>query len=163
MVTGRRILLARPHPFVVETMQPFLAANGWTPEMLADVGDIVRLGQAGYAGSIISTAPHASVRQTFLEVFEALRRRLPTLPIAFSTLLGWDLIAKELRIQVSRTVVTPEILRVSSDSLASPALGTTHGILVIRKEDLTDPSAATLTARILRRHFAVKRSADGHQ
>ncbi|MBI2837315.1 MAG: hypothetical protein HYX75_03315 [Acidobacteria bacterium] len=156
MVANGRILLARTHPFMVDVVRPFLTANGWSPEALADLADLARIGTRGYAGSIISTAPHGSVRQTYLQVFEALRGRYPNLPVAFTTLVDWDSIEHALRLQLSVSMAKPEILPVLAGTLASPALGSPTGILVIRKEDLTDPSAAGLTAQILRRHFAPK-------
>lgn len=80
----KKIVLARPHPFVVAEMRPFLAEGGFTvskPEQLADLPALL----AGAAGAVISLALSSSILATAEEVFEHLRRinmRLPD-PQAF--------------------------------------------------------------------------------
>lgn len=53
---SRQVLLARPHPFIVSEMGPFLEQNGFSPQQLGELSELIRLSASKLSGAIISHA-----------------------------------------------------------------------------------------------------------
>lgn len=69
---SKNILLARPHPFIVAEMKPFLEENGYTLAKLEAIANMATLApKAG--GAVISMALSSSIPESAEEVFQRLR------------------------------------------------------------------------------------------
>jgi hypothetical protein len=85
-MAGKKVLLARPHTFIVAEMQPFLTRAGYAPHKLAALDDLMGLNPASFSGVVISTAVVSAIGATVEEVFVAVRRKMPRVPVIFAGL-----------------------------------------------------------------------------
>lgn len=81
-----KVLLARPHDFLVETMTATLLKLGLEPVRLTGLDALPALPRHEFSGAIISLAASSSVRESMGEVYTAVRRAWPTRPIVFTGL-----------------------------------------------------------------------------
>jgi hypothetical protein len=81
-----KVLLARPHDFVVDAVRDALAALQLQPVVLAHLEDLRSLQAAEFSGAVISIAPTSSVRASVAEVFQRVRASWPTTPLVFTGL-----------------------------------------------------------------------------
>lgn len=149
---SRQILLARPHPFIVAEMKPFLEANGFAaikPEGPHSLDGLAR----GCAGAIISLAVTSSINLEVDEVIKQVRSAAPKLPLVFAGLLPFEKYQQTLERLAQQTGFAGEGLAVSAETESNKALGSPQGWLYVSKDDLTDPLRRELAARLLKRHF----------
>lgn len=150
MAADKRVLLARPHAFIVNQMRPFLEGAGYTPVGARDLDHLrTELGTA-LKGAIISTAVTSAVNADAATVFRTVRERLPHLPIVFAGMAD----AATMRITAERAVkdlVTSPILVGPADYRPGSGRGSTF--LILRKDDLLNLEATDLATRALRSHF----------
>lgn len=150
MTSTRRVLLARPHAFIVDQMKPFLADAGFAPEAantLAEVG----ARSAATRGAIISTAVVSSVAADAATVFAELRRASPRLPVLFAGLTDLDMM-KAAVLRIVRPL-HPDAEVVGIDEAEQARLGSANVFVVLRKEDLA-PGKVDTAISVLQRHFA---------
>ncbi len=146
---AKKVLLARPHAFIVAEMRPFLERNDYQPTKLENVGDM-QPGKLGtFSGAIISTAVVSSIPEKPAEVFTALRKHYPNLPVMFAGLTEFDSTLPTLQRIVSEQHPGATILPFNAKAEAHPRLGERDVFLFLNKEDIAAPDAE----RILRRHF----------
>lgn len=81
MHANKRVILARPHPFIVAEMAPFLTELGFAPVRLNSVQELTSLGPAG-AGAVISLAVGSTIPESAGDIFSALRRHDARVPVA---------------------------------------------------------------------------------
>jgi len=77
---SKTILLARPHPFIVTEMKPFLEQSGFAARKLENLSELSAKA-AGISGVIISLAVESSISQSAEEVFTALRKASSSVPV----------------------------------------------------------------------------------
>ena len=82
----KQILLARPHPFIVSDMKPFLEQNGFIPMQMIGINELSGLASSSLSGAIISLAVQSTIEESVEMVFKGIRRQFPGLPVAFA---GW--------------------------------------------------------------------------
>jgi hypothetical protein len=149
---SRQILLARPHPFIVAEMKPFLEANDFSalkPEVPQSLDALAR----GCAGAIISLAVTSSINLEIDEVIKQVRSKVPKLPLVFAGLLPFEKYQQTLERLAQQTGLAGEGLAVSAVTEGSKTLGTPEGWLYVSKDDLADPLRRELAARLFKRHF----------
>ncbi|MFH2134483.1 MAG: hypothetical protein ABII81_04800 [Pseudomonadota bacterium] len=146
---AKKVLLARPHAFIVSEMRPFLEKNGYQPSKLEDIGDIHPGKLGSFSGAIISTAVVSSIPAKPAEVFAALRKNYPNLPVIFAGLTEFDSTQPTLQRIVSDLHPGATILPFNAKAEGHPKLGERDVFLFLNKEDIAAPDAE----RILRRHF----------
>ena len=49
---NKQILLARPHPFIVSDMKPFLEQTGFSPVQMKGISELTRLASTSFSGAI---------------------------------------------------------------------------------------------------------------
>lgn len=146
---AKKVLLARPHSFIVSEMRPFLERNGYQPVKLESMDDI-HPGKLGtFSGAIISTAVVSSITAKPAEVLAALRKHYPALPVMFAGLTGFDSTLPTLQRIVSNVHPSATILPFNIRAEDHPQLGERDVFLFLNKEDIASDSAGSL----LRRHF----------
>lgn len=145
----KKVLLARPHTFIVAEMRPFLERGGYQPTRLESLDDM-RTGKLGsFSGAIISTAVVSSIAAKPAEVFAALRQHYPALPVMFAGLTDFDATLPTLQRIVQDVHSGATILPFDSRAENHPGLGGRDVFLFLNKEDL----AGSAAENILRRHF----------
>lgn len=153
MAIVKRVLLARPHSFIVAEMRPFLERTGYQPTKLENIDDMYpgKLGQ--FNGAIISMAVVSTIAAKPAEVFSVLRKNYPTLPVVFAGLTDFQSTMPGIERMVRGLHPSAEILPISSLAETHHRLGAHDIFLFMNKDDLTDDSGDGLAERTLRRHF----------
>lgn len=146
---AKKILLARPHSFIVSEMKPFLERNGYQPVKLESLDDI-HPGKLGTInGAIISTAVVSSITAKPAEVLAALRKHYPALPVLFAGLTDFDSTLPTLQRIVQDTHAGATILPFNSSAENHPRLGERDVFLFLSKDDI----ASEASGNLLRHHF----------
>lgn len=81
-----KVLLARPHDFVVEDMKKWLVELGVEPVRLSALAQLEAHAERDVAAVVVSTAVTSSVPATFGEALAACRRRFPRVPVVIAGL-----------------------------------------------------------------------------
>ena len=149
---AKMILLARPHPFIVTGMKPFLEGNGYSPKKLENFSDM-RAGIAGALGAIISLAVESSIKETMEQVYAEIRRVSPALPVLFAGMLDFAAMKGPMRRLAISEGIEAELLGMDAESENHPGLCKPNTFLYISNGDLANPDRRKLAARIVRRHF----------
>ncbi|RUO23015.1 hypothetical protein CWE09_13880 [Aliidiomarina minuta] len=90
------ILLARPHPFIVSQVKPFLSAAQLTYAAAENEDDLKRLGKTARA-AVVSLALQSALPLSAKEVVDKLRAASPDLPLVFASLLTHDQAKSQIR------------------------------------------------------------------
>lgn len=137
-----KVLLARPHDFIVAHMREAMTSIGHEPHVLDRLERLKDLNTADFAGSVISLAATSSVPSTPAEVFVAVRRKWPTKPIAFSGLSS---------IASARAGLPAELKHLRLRTINDPIDRAAEAVLYVTDVDLKQ--TAPLAQRALRAHF----------
>jgi len=151
MPAERRVLLARPHAFIVDEMGPFLVEAGFTPVRIASLDELAAELGRPLCGAVVSTAISSSVAADAATVFRLVRERVPRLPVIFAGMADVDTMTSVATRAVKPVVASPTI----ADPQGYRAAGDrTSAFLVLRKDDLVSAAARAATLRAVRLHFA---------
>lgn len=147
------VLVARPHPFIVNEIRPFLEQSGYTvskPESVADIAPLAR----GSKAAVISLALSSPIAATPDEVVKAIRRESPRIPLLFASLLPLNQVRQTLE-RIAKDAGSPvTILGISEVNDANQRfLGSPQTYFYISKDDLTDPALQQRTRSLIVRHF----------
>ncbi len=144
------VLLARPHPFIVTAMGPFLRERGLTPvkpegpERLAD--------QARNAiGVVISMAVTSDMPLDPAGVLERVRAGNAAVPVLFAALLDFAQVERNVLHLLEQQHPDARVYGVHSDSGAP--LGRPSSGLYLSRADLEDAGKRATAARMIDRHF----------
>jgi len=150
----RRVLLARPHDFVVETMLEFLTRNGFEAVPVTRDEDLLPELEQPLHGAVISTAVVSSVHASVRDVYQAVRAAKPTLPLAFASLAGVDAMRGLAQSELGKQAEALSFLDVVEASSGHAHLGAGDTVLCLPRDVLTDPKLGPLADRLLTAHFA---------
>lgn len=152
MAVEKRVLLARPHAFIVNQMRPFLVEAGYTPVGAQGLDHLAQELSGSFDGAIISTAVSSTVNADAATVFRLVREKLPRLPIVFAGMADAATMKLSAERAVKALVGTPTIANPQDMRIASGAdrLST---FLVLRKEDLMPGGSQEAALRALRALF----------
>ncbi|RUP25715.1 MAG: hypothetical protein EKK45_18435 [Curvibacter sp.] len=148
----KNVLIARPHPFIVASMKPFLEEAGFGVSKLESLEEISAQGPHP-AGAIISLALSSPISQSAQEVFARLRGASTRTPILFASMLPLEKIASTLDAIAKQTGFAANILGASSPSSTWGGLGKQETFLYLSKDDLDAPERRAILAQMARRHF----------
>ena len=154
MAHDKRVLLARPHAFIVDEMKPFLLECGYTPVKVASLDELASVlaqpAQSAMNGAVISTAVSSSIGADAATVFARIRAVAPSLPVMFAGMAD---------VATIRTTACRAVGSVVGDAAFHEAgawplrFDRRREFLVLRKEDLTSGAARQSAARALRSLF----------
>lgn len=148
----KTVLLARPHPFIVAEMKPFLEENGYKADRLENLSNLPALAR-GAAGAIISLAVSSSVGESAEDVFLQLRKDAPRVPVLFAAMLSLDNARPGLERIAKKAGLQANILGVNATPAAAAQLGQQETFLYFSKDDLASPERRVMALRLIRRHF----------
>lgn len=150
MAAEKRVLLARPHAFIVNQMRPFLLDAGYVAVGARDLDHLRTELASTFKGAIISTAVTSTVEADAAAVFRLVRERQPRLPVVFAGMAD----AATMRVTAERAVkdlVSSPVFARPDDY--RPGADRQTSFLILRKDDLLDAAAVERSARALRSHF----------
>ena len=150
MAQEKRVLLARPHAFIVDEMKPFLLECGYTPVKVSSLDELQSALAQPANSAVISTALSSSIGADAATVFARLRQTAPSLPVMFAGMAD----VATIRLTAGRAVAP-----VVTDAAFHEAAGwpmrfdRQREFLVLRKEDLTSAESRQRATRALRSLF----------
>ena len=140
-----KVLLARPHDFLVDDMRAWLTSLEVEPIRLQSLDELVRFEPATVAGIVISSAVTSSVAGAPGAAWLAVRRPFPSKPV---------LIAGMARRSSARAGLSSEFAGATLHALSEQvAWGTPSVLLYVSGDELRARSAALAT--VARRHFGL--------
>ncbi len=148
----RPILLARPHPFIVAEMAPFLKEAGFEGRRLTALEQLPAQVQ-GTSGAIISLALVSDLKASVDAVFTSLRTTAPRLAVVFAGLIDLDGAKLGLQQLAAAHGVTALIASAGDGPLPSGAARNPATFLYIGKRDLAEPARRATTMQNLQHHF----------
>lgn len=95
-----KVLLARPHDFLVDKVRSVLERLHLEPVVLQSVRELATLPGQEFVGVVISLAPTSSVRESVADVHRAVRARWARRPIVFTGLSSLASAQRGLRTEV---------------------------------------------------------------
>ncbi|MBA5604213.1 hypothetical protein H3H36_02395 [Duganella sp. FT3S] len=148
----KSILLARPHPFIVTDMMPFLTQAGFRvvkPEGYANLATLAR----SCTGAVVSLAISSSVPESAAEVYQKLRAAAPALPVLFAGISSLDSLRGSMERIAQQAGMQAAILGISAANERTGGLGKSDTLLYVSKEDLADTARRQMAARMVLRHL----------
>jgi hypothetical protein len=149
---AKTVLLARPHPFIVAGMRPFLEQGGYAAAKVENLADLAAQARSS-VGVVISLAVSSSLGETAGEVFARVRDEVARVPVVFAAILAFDQSKAGLERLAAHADVDATILGVSLANENAAALGRPNTFVYISKEDLVDPTRRAIALRMVQRHF----------
>jgi hypothetical protein len=150
MAQEKRVLLARPHAFIVDEMRPFLVESGYTPVKVATLDEFKSTLSQPLYGAVVSTAVSSSIGADAATVFSRLREIAPQLPVMFAGMADFA----SIRLTAGRAVAPVISDAVFHEAAAWPMrFDRRREFLVLRKEDLTSADVRQQATRALRALF----------
>lgn len=149
-------MLLRPNDFIADSMATLLTKLGLQPLRAASLRDLDQLPLDEVVGAVISTAPTSVVQLTFIESIVKVRSRARALPLLVTTMVREiPRAALALGKELEFADPTLEVVLPTAVGLQSPLLGTSRGVLMLRKEDVESADETILA--LVSRHFRVRR------
>lgn len=148
---SKNVLLARPHPFIVAEMKPFLEENGYAISKLEALENLPALApKAGCA--VISLALSSPLPESAETVFRQLRQAAPGVPVVFASMLSFEQARPGMERLAAQCGVQAALYGIDMEASASQ-LGRPEAFLYFSKDDLAAPERRAVAARMLKRHF----------
>lgn len=137
-MADKQVLLARPHPFIVESMKAYLDSHGFQADAVKKFEDLEGRAGKSFDGIVISASAGTTVHSTYAEVFMAVRKHFPGVPVAFSTLFTSPGTIRSIReaLAAAGALVEVTVARSLKDEHGSNHLPARDHILVVSKNDL---------------------------
>lgn len=146
-----QVLLARPHPFLVSEMKPWLELGGYSVQRPDNIDDLA--GQArSCVGAVISLAVSSSITAGAADVLKIVRQANPSLPILFAALRPYSQIRPEIERLLQGLGVAGSVLGMDQGA-GSPFLGGRTTFLYVSKDDLSDNTRSGKARALLAKHF----------
>jgi hypothetical protein len=143
-----KVLLARPHDFLVDEMRAWLTSLGVEPVRLQSIDQLVTFEPATVAGIVISVAVTSVVAEGPGAALLAVRRRFPSKPV---------IVAGMAALASARAGLAAEFDGATLHGPTEDASWGTPGVLLyVSGDDLRTKSAAL--AAVARRHLLIPRS-----
>lgn len=147
---SKTVLLARPHPFIVQEMKPLLEQCGYgvlKPGSLGDIDTQVRRCDA----AVISLALISDIGASAEDVTANIHQVNPRIPLIFASLLPFERAVTSISGLLGKLGLTAQVVSVSSShSTTSP--NSALSVLYLAKDDLSDPAKREQVKRLLQRH-----------
>lgn len=148
----KTILIARPHPFIVDAMRPFLEELGFAAQKLDRVSDLASKA-ANTSGVVISLALSSPIPESAEEVFSSLRSASKRVPVLFASMLEAEQ-ANAALVKIAQTSgFALNALNTKSPSSTWARLGSQETFVYLSKDDLASPERRAVAAKLVQRHF----------
>lgn len=147
---SKTVLLARPHPFIVQEMKPLLEQCGFgvlKPDSFADLDTQARRCNA----AVISLALISDIEASAEDVMASIHRVNPKLPIIFASLLPFERAVSTISGLLDKLRVDARVIGVSNSTDSPQSPTTTLSVLYLAKEDLTNPVVRERARQLLLR------------
>ncbi|MGL1887667.1 MAG: hypothetical protein OCD76_14215 [Reichenbachiella sp.] len=148
----KKVLLARPNPFIVNEMQGFIKDCEFDPTPLHDLEQLSNYDRNEVAGIVISTAVNSTVKENFTETLKEVIDTYPALPIVIATLMPTDKIKKTTDFFLQNNSFNHELHSVQ-EVLTKNKLEPKNTMLILEKSMLIDQSHYSHSKEIIQSFF----------
>lgn len=148
---SRQVLLARPHPFIVNEMKPWLEQGGYSVQQPDHVDDLASHARA-CVGAVISLAVSSSMAASAADVLKIVRQANPSLPILFAALRPYSQIRPEIERLLQGLGIAGAVLG-ADQGTGSLFPGGGKMFLYVSKDDLSDATRSSTARALLVKHF----------
>ncbi|MGX5913967.1 hypothetical protein ACR0ST_04480 [Aliidiomarina sp. Khilg15.8] len=145
------ILLARPHPFIVSEMAPFLQEAGYAVSKLTNSKDLPQFAKT-HDAAVISTALVSSISDTAEEIIQQLRQAKPRMPLILAGLLSADQAERGIKKLMKPYAEAVTIYTTQSQS-GDARLGQPQSVIYLNKDDFTDASRRAQLMKLFKAHI----------
>ena len=149
----KKVILARPHPFIVKEMKEFLITKGYEPVGIENLKDLDTIEAADVAGAIVSTSVVSNVAESPHDVIVSLREHVPGVPVAFASLVEFKMIKESLLHALAGVVDNPKVEGMDDKAYNDSSLGSKSTFVVIHKDDFTDDKKRFIADKVIGKHF----------
>lgn len=150
---AKTVVLARPHPFLVNDMRPWLDGIGYSvtkPERAEDLTTLAR----GCTAAVVSLALSSPTGMSAEEVLRVLKKEAPNARLLFASLLPFDKAAPALEKLAGQMGVQAVLINLGDPAgLQTQLLGRGTTFAYLAKDDLADSVRRTHASRLLLQHF----------
>lgn len=144
------ILLARPHPFIVSEMAPFLQEQGFSFSRLTQP-DALGAELAHAKVAVISLALSSPLPQTPEELMAAIWQLDPRMPVVLASLLPLARVQKNILSLMQQHHPSPAIAA-AGEMIGAAQPGQASTALYFCKDDLSDAAKRDAFAKLLKLH-----------
>jgi hypothetical protein len=148
------VLLARPHPMIVEQMRHFLTENGYEPLPLNTLETRPEAAGSSVAGGVISTSLASQIQEPVEAVAQRVRGWYPDLPLVVTTLADRHTMARALSRKLGLAIGAPGVIDALEVDPADQRLGRPDHVLLLHRSDLIGGDGSAAIGAVLRRHLA---------
>lgn len=148
-----RVLLARPHAFIVNEMRPFLVEAGFSPVRIDSLEQLDQQLRVPAQGAIISTAVTSSLGADAAVVFRRVREWCPHMPVVFAGMADFATMEATVKRAVKDLCPAALVVGAAGFRLSRPS-DRASTFLVLRKEDLQHEALQQAAVSAIRSHFA---------
>lgn len=148
---SKTVLLARPHPFIVQEMKPLLEQCGYGVLKPGSLGDIDTHVNACDA-AVISLAIISDIAASADDVTANIHRKNPGMPLIFASLLPFERAVAAISGLFGKLGIEAQVVGVSS-SISTTSTSSALSVLYLAKDELSDPAKREQVKRLLRRHI----------
>lgn len=149
MSTENTVLLARPHPFIVDRMTRFLQRNGFAARAVSEFDGLSGRDIKGVVISTDVSKDGGGIGETFARI----RQSLPDTPIMFATLMPPAIALPALEGELGGLVDDPVFITVDAGIVGDAHLGRTNGFVVFNKDQIAAADSAGEADHLVARHF----------
>lgn len=147
---SKTVLLARPHPFIVQEMKPLLEQCGFSV-LKADSFDDIGAKAKRADAALISLALVSSIEASPEEVLANTLRANPGLPVIFAALLPHETAEKSISSLLNKVGISAQVISVPSSGTETAKKESS--VLFLNKDDLTNSQTREQAIQLLLRHI----------
>lgn len=148
---SKKVLLARPHPFIVKEMKPLLDQCGYEVLKPENTSDMVAQAKSCDA-AVISLAVVSNMGATAEEVLSEIHKANPKIPIIFASLLPFERVVSTISQMLDKVGIVARVIGASPTAASSSTKAGTLA-LYLSQGDLTDITARARAKQLLLRHI----------
>ena len=149
---SKMVLLARPHPFIVNEMKPMLEQSGYRvskPSSLDGVGGMVNES----AAAVISLALVSDMTESAEEVLGVMLRKKPTLPIVFASMLAFDRAVPAISQMAKHMGINAKVIGITSPAKVTAGTDSNKTFFYLSKDNLSDPTLRNQVQLLLKSYI----------
>ena len=148
---SKTVLLARPHPFIVQEMKPLLEQCGYGVRKPDGPGDIDTQAR-GCDAAVISLALVSDIVVSAEDVTAAIHRVNPRVPLIFASLLPFQRAVSSVSGLLGKLGITAHVIGISSSN-STTLLNSAPSVLYLAKDELSEAAKREQIKQLLRRHI----------
>jgi len=151
---AKTVVLARPHPFLVSDMRPWLEGAGFGVSKPEKADDLISLAR-GCRAAVVSLALTSPTGMSVDDVLQVLKNEAPDARLLFASLLPFEKAKPAIVSLAVRLGMQPSVVHLGASKEANQSLlgrRDTWGYLA--KDDLADSVLRMFASNLMLKHFA---------